>query len=207
MDSVALPPVEPDAVPLKAAALPLVSACQITPEWPEAKIKRLLGLHASGLCYSAIATQLGGCTRSAVAGKIKRLGLASASPVLRVPRKPKAAAPPVTRGVNTYGGMATKLAHAKRKEKAAFGIAAPWTPEARIVKQPPQPRLRCEPEPIPVTACSIYDLTTETCRWPVGPDTGRGQLFCGAPGADLAAQMPYCGNCAPRAFTQARWRP
>jgi len=73
--------------------------------------------------------------------------------------------------------------------------AHPWTPL-------PHPE-----EPIPATACSIYDLTTETCRWPVGPDTGRGQLFCGAPGADLAAGIPYCGNCAPRAFTQARWRP
>jgi len=174
-------------------------------EWPADKIDRLRELHAMGQVYSLIAAHLG-VSRSAVAGKIKRLGLASASPVLRVPRKPKAAAPPVTHKRNTFGGMFTKIANAKRKRKPALRIPAPWTPEARI-GQPTQPRLRCEPEPIPVTACSIYDLTNETCRWPVGPDTGRGQLFCGAPGADLAAQMPYCGNCAPRAFTQARWRP
>jgi len=123
--------------------------------------------------------------------------------------RPKGAAPPVTRERNTYGGMFTKLANAarKRKRKPASGIPAPWTPEARVERTPRATRLTIEPDAIPVTACSIYDLTTETCRWPVGPDTGRGQLFCGAPGADLAAQMPYCGNCAPRAFTQARWRP
>ena len=175
-------------------------------EWPADRIGRLRELHAMGQVYSLIAAHLG-VSRSAVAGKIKRLGLASASPVLRVPRKPKAAAPPITRERNTFGGMFTKLANAKRKQKGTSGIPAPWTPEARIVRQPSQPRPRCEPDPIPVTACTIFDLTTETCRWPVGPDTGRGQLFCGAPGADLAARMPYCGNCAPRAFTQARWRP
>ena len=170
-------------------------------EWPADKIDRLRELHAMGQVYSLIAAHLG-VSHSAVAGKIKRLGLASASPVLRVPRKPKAAAPPVTRGVNTYGGMATKLAHAKRKEKAAFGI-----PEARVERKPrPIPEFPA-PDAIPATACTIFDLTSETCRWPVGPDTGRSQLFCGAPGADLAAGMPYCGYCAPRAYTQARWRP
>jgi len=175
-------------------------------EWPADKIDRLRELHAMGQVYSLIAAHLG-VSRSAVAGKIKRLGLASASPVLRVPRKPKAAAPPVTRGVNTYGGMATKLAHAKRKEKPAFGIAAPWTPEARVERKPrPIPEFPA-PDAIPATACTIFDLTSETCRWPVGPDTGRSQLFCGAPGADLAARMPYCGNCAPRAYAPARWRP
>jgi len=141
-------------------------------------------------------------SRNSVISRAHRIGLGEPIYV----RRPKAAAPPVARKRNTYGGMFTKIANAKRKRKPALRIPAPWTPEARI-GQPTQPRLRCEPEPIPVTACSIYDLTDETCRWPVGPDTGRGQLFCGAPGADLAAQMPYCGNCAPRAFTQARWRP
>jgi len=150
-------------------------------------------------------------SRNSIISRAHRIGLGESYYVpgrghMPRPRKPKAAAPPVTRGVNTYGGMFTKIANAKRKRKPALRIPAPWTPEASI-GQPTQPRLRCEPEPIPVTACSIYDLTTETCRWPVGPDTGRDQLFCGAPGADLAAGMPYCGSCAPRAYVPARWRP
>ena len=180
--------------------------------WPADMINRLRELHAMGQVYSLIAAHLG-VSRSAVAGKIKRLGLASASPVLRVPRKPKAAAPPVTRGVNTYGGMATKLAHAKRKEKAAFGIPAPWMPEASILRPQPVVAPKTPTGAIPVTTiagryrCSILNLTNETCRWPCGGVNDPVTMFCGAPGADLAAGMPYCGSCAPRAYVPARWRP
>ena len=37
----------------------------------------------------------------------------------------------------------------------------------------------------------LMDLTQTTCRWPVGPDTGAKQMFCGCY-ADLVATGPYC---------------
>ena len=147
-------------------------------------------------------------SRNSVISRAHRIGLGESDYVRAPrPRRPRAATPPVTRERNTFGGMFTKLANAKRKKKSAFGIASPWTPEARIERTPMAPKLTIEPEPIPATACSIYDLTTETCRWPVGPETCIGQLFCGAPGADLAAGVAYCGFHAPRAYAPARWRP
>lgn len=48
--------------------------------------------------------------------------------------------------------------------------------------------------------CTIFDLTNETCRFPVGEGTGYQQMFCGAPGADLAARQPYCGECSALAY-------
>jgi GcrA cell cycle regulator len=47
---------------------------------------------------------------------------------------------------------------------------------------------------------TLLELTNTTCRWPFGhPGTSKFH-FCGAPGADLEAGMPYCEQHARRAY-------
>ena len=47
---------------------------------------------------------------------------------------------------------------------------------------------------------SLLELTSESCRWPVGDPRDKAFFFCGREEADMMDKQPYCPRCAARAF-------
>jgi GcrA cell cycle regulator len=60
--------------------------------------------------------------------------------------------------------------------------------------RPPKPRRKvtAKAEPPPPALMSLFDLTDETCRWPIRHPRQPSYGFCGAPGALLSNHRPYC---------------
>jgi len=141
--------------------------------WHDDRLERLKALYAEGLPLSGIAAALNsefpgsGLTRSAIGGKLHRLGLKTR--VVR-PRKPKAGK------AGKFG--AGKLVNHGHYFKIAEGY--PGVEEAKA-----------DPEAF-VHRCGIMELENCSCRWPVGDSQSKEFFFCGAPGADLFGHRPYC---------------
>lgn len=137
-------------------------------EWTQERVASLTKLWADGLSASQIMAELGGVTRSAVIGKIYRLGLSGRAKVL-----PKAD----RRGDNT------RALHIARRSSG--GNVIPFTP------------MRCQPmaePPPPLHApqslkLRIEQLTSTTCRWPVGDPAAEDFGFCGH---ESSPEKPYC---------------
>jgi GcrA cell cycle regulator len=82
------------------------------------------------------------------------------------------------------------------------------TRKAPVAKSP-EPRRRgerdAEAEPVAEVTkrgVSLFELTNGTCRWPIGEPGTAGFHFCGAAGADLENDQPYCERHARRAFVR-----
>lgn len=145
--------------------------------WTDEAIDALKKHWLDGLSCSQIAAAMGnGLSRNSIIGKATRLKL------------PK-------RG-NTGLHSRTKSIARPRGQKGqpkVNAIVASAAARARIA--PPA----FEPEPfdaetdvgIDITKrVGLMDLTSHTCRWPVGADTGAKQMFCGCrKGKDAG---PYC---------------
>lgn len=134
-------------------------------DWTETATNMLRALFHDGLSASQMGGELG-VSRSAVLGKLRRLGLqrgrAIARPDAKAPRKPRG---PYKRVPWAVPAVAEAPRQANTEPARAFV---------------PEPRF----------ACTILDLTNETCRYPITDDLPH--MFCGTPGADLAGGMPYC---------------
>jgi hypothetical protein len=57
--------------------------------------------------------------------------------------------------------------------------------------------VRTDPSTRTSRACSLLELTEDTCRWPVGDVGEPGFFFCGQPPLKGA---PYCGPHCRKAF-------
>ena len=123
-----------------------------------------------GLSASQVARQLGGVSRSAVIGKVHRLGIAGRD----APARPMGGRPP-TRVRATAGGT-------RRPQ-------APRAPREQVVSIP---RIAFE---VPATA-TIHTLTTHACRWPIGEPDMADFGFCGRVRSGHPA---YCAGHAPMA--------
>ncbi len=82
--------------------------------------------------------------------------------------------------------------------------AAPRRGSARPPGDAPA-RRRAGKAPPPATSNksrrkTLFELTNEGCRWPYGELGERRFLFCGAAGADLAHDIPYCPRHMERAY-------
>lgn len=161
-----------------------------SPSWSEDDVRLLKSLQAQQISAGRIGAELGR-TRSAIIAKLRRLGFRceSCRPNTGSGR-PRKATPAGTRAL---GNMMQRLNTGQplRKEAKPLRIEAP----------PDLPA-----EPTPATACTIFDLTNETCRWPLGEVIEPVRLFCGSPGGDLAAGNPYCGFHAQLSYAPARSR-
>ena len=143
--------------------------------WTDERVAELKRLWTEGKSAGQIRDILsGGLTRSAVIGKVHRLKLPKrAATGASAQRRPKP--------------------HGNRGQPKVNAIVASAAARARIA--PPA----FEPEPfdaetdvgIDITKrVGLMDLTSHTCRWPVGADTGAKQMFCGCrKGKDAG---PYC---------------
>jgi GcrA cell cycle regulator len=139
-------------------------------EWNSERIEALSKMWREGLSASQVARQLGGVSRSAVIGKVHRLGIAGRD----APARPMGGRPS-TRIRATAGGVRRSQAPRVPREAAISAV-----------------RIAFE---VAATA-SIYTLTTHACRWPIGEPDQAGFGFCGR----LRSGHPsYCDGHAPMA--------
>lgn len=131
--------------------------------WTDHALDLLKLRMAKGASYSAIAAEIGnGVTRSAVAGKSRRLGLVhnSGDKVRREAAEAKRAA-----------------LEAKRQSEALLQAAREAAP--RIVKMT-APRPDTPPEAFPHGGITFAKLNPRSCRWSSGDPKTPEFRFCGA---------------------------
>ena len=143
--------------------------------WTDDRVEQLKKLWEGGLSASQTAAELGNVTRTAVIGKVHRLGLSgrAKTPSTAAPRQRKArpashmvrVSRPVSRGN-------TALAH-------AFEVELEPDPIAYDNVVPMSQRL------------SLLELNEATCHWPIGDPSSPEFFFCG--GRALAS-LPYCAH-------------
>jgi GcrA cell cycle regulator len=123
-------------------------------DWTDDRVATLKRLWQAGMSASQVAQQLGGVTRSAVLGKIHRLGL----PGRDLPTPPR------------------KIAeHTPRIAKPRSRATDTPRPTARPMRTvtPPPPPVCLAP------TASLLTLTLDACRWPIGDPGEAGFGFCG----------------------------
>ena len=134
--------------------------------WRDDLVTMLKTLWAAGLSASQIAAELGdGVTRCAVLGKVFRLGLSGRVTATERRRPPR---PPVARQRITRQGRVMQ-----------------------VFDRPPPVESEIDDAQIPVEQRrTLQQLTSDTCKWPVGDPQGPDFFFCGA------APRTGCVYCA-----------
>ena len=135
--------------------------------WNDARIAELTKKWQAGFSASQVARHLGGVTRSAVIGKIHRLGISGRAG----PSRP---------------GSISRKAKAKVARASAGGARRKVAPPARISA----PSLIIEALP----TVTVLTLTEDSCRWPIGDPAQVEFGFCGR---GRAGKGPYCLGHAP----------
>ena len=156
--------------------------------WTSDRTELLKKLWADGLSATQIATKIGEVTRSAVIGKVHRLGLPGRrSGTPRIRRSRPGPCIPVH-----------SLASIDRRTPKPVTRARPArrTPPWQARRKPALPPLEAAPEGLVTTET----LTEASCRWPEGDPKLPGFHFCGR---QRAAGMPYCAHHAAIAYTPA----
>ena len=139
-------------------------------EWNDERVALLSKLWKQGLSASQTARQLGGVSRSAVIGKVHRLGLAARD----LPAQPGA-----------RGGRPPSRWTATRTEAPPL-LRAPVAKASRTVASVPVP-LDIRP------SATILTLGEHACRWPIGDPGEVGFGFCGAA---TTSHPSYCDGHA-----------
>lgn len=143
-------------------------------EWTEQHIIRLREMNLDNFSAAQIAVSLNSefrasYSRNAVIGKRSRLGLA-------VARAPRVAAPKPPRD----------------RSAALLRLRSPKT------RTPPRPEALVDDDNIPLEQRkTLFELTSETCRWPVGHPGTETFFFCGGPTKE---EKPYCSFHCTRAY-------
>jgi GcrA cell cycle regulator len=141
-------------------------------DWTEERIAMLTRLWQEGFSASQVARQLGSVSRSAVIGKIHRLGIAGRA----TPSRP-----------NPLGGRPSTCGRASAGG-ARRAIAAPRPP------RPATPARRVVFEVAPTA--TIHTLSEHGCRWPIGEPDQDGFGFCGRVRTGAGS---YCAGHTPMA--------
>jgi GcrA cell cycle regulator len=139
-------------------------------DWSEERTATLKKLWLEGLSASQVARQLGGVSRSAVIGKVHRLGIT----VRETPVRKRATT------VRTPSRLAVR-------QRPSRDVATP-----RI----PQRLERIEEDLLPTSG--ILGLGAHSCRWPIGHPENDDFGFCGRPKA--SARGSYCEQHSQGAF-------
>jgi GcrA cell cycle regulator len=150
-----------------------MSNAQTTP-WAPAEITTLRTLHKAGLSASRIAAQIGGKSRNAVIGKLHRLGLCRVRPPEDQDDEREKVRPE----------------RPKRPTPSLPAISGGYRPRRLISVLPPPP--------LSAEKIGVYELTSTTCRWPIGDPHAEDFRFCGAMPRDgeylgaAGGGSPYC---------------
>ncbi|QPF87000.1 hypothetical protein IC762_12170 [Bradyrhizobium genosp. L] len=143
--------------------------------WPQARVDRLLALHGAKMSCIEIAEAIG-ISRSAVIGKLRRLGFSK--PAVRLTPEEKAAKLLARRAVDAKNKR-EKRASSKGTRIIRLVPASSHNNNLRILQtvQTEIGELRCAPvEPRNLT---LLELAAGDCRYPYGD--GRDIVFCGHP--------------------------
>lgn len=161
--------------------------------WTDERIERLKSLQGQGLSASQIAADLGGFHdtidggRSAVIGKIHRLGIGR-------------------------GRKATKPPKPREPPRASSRVTAARSKSLDEAYADPEPTIddgfRGEPSmidlAIPVEQRkTMRQLTDDDCKWPVGDPQAADFFFCGGP---KLGGLPYCSYHCRVAYDSAATR-
>lgn len=146
-----------------------------TPSWTADRVRRLAVLWRAGFSASQIALALGGVSRSAVLGKLYRLGLSDRDR----PHK-------------------TRPSLAATNKPEARGPRAPTAASRRrLLRHPAEPgTMVAAPPPVEAGCATMLSIGRGDCRWPLGEPGSADFRFCGAP----AARGAYCAAHAARAY-------
>jgi GcrA cell cycle regulator len=148
-------------------------------EWTAEQIDYVKALVEEGLTGGMIAKGMSErfrltFSRSAIIGKLRRLGIALANA--------------------RDAEVGRRISVAKRKANAA----RPPRPRKQLSRRFSLPRFEI-PDPdtfdnaIPLEQRKqLLELKNNHCRWPIGDPCKPGFFFCGAPEADLSEKRPYC---------------
>jgi len=140
-------------------------------DWSEERTATLKKLWLEGLSASQVARQLGGVSRSAVIGKVHRLGIT----VRETPVRPRASS------VRAPSRLASRQRPTTTTTAAARQVA---TFE------------RVEEDLLPTSG--ILGLGAHSCRWPIGHPDSEDFGFCGRP--KVSARGSYCEQHSQGAF-------
>ena len=151
-------------------------------EWPETSVLFLKELLSKGLSYGRIAQELH-TTRSAICGKVHRMGLANTRPKT-VERMPQ--------------GRPSRPAHA-----ASFN--APGKPVDRTALASVAERIAQVSDPVLIDSPgkSFWELADSECRWPLGALLEPAKLFCGLPA--VVGRHPYCAQHQRMSYSRSRY--
>lgn len=147
--------------------------------WTPERIKRMLALLHEGLSASVISEDLGGVSRSAVIGKLYRMGYSVSSPA--------------------YKGVGTDvLAHRFQAKRAARDFARRMRAKLDIHPIP-------APKADDVARLSFLQLddscAPKLCRWIPGDPAGKGPREAQFCGLETIPGKPYCPGHLARAYT------
>ncbi|MDR6625112.1 GcrA family cell cycle regulator [Caulobacter segnis] len=140
-------------------------------DWSEERTATLKKLWLEGLSASQVARQLGGVSRSAVIGKVHRLGIT----VRETPVRQRASS------IRVPSRMASRQRPAREATTAA--------------RQVPTFE-RVEEDLLPTSG--ILGLGAHSCRWPIGHPDSEDFGFCGRP--KVSARGSYCEQHSQGAF-------
>jgi len=140
-------------------------------EWNDERIALLTRLWREGMSASQVARQLGNVSRSAVIGKVHRLGIAGRD----LPTLPR-----------NLGGRPQKVAR-------PASVTSRRLNEVRKPREPrPAPYIVFEADP----TATLITLSDHGCRWPIGDPDQAGFGFCGRM---RSGRGSYCEGHSPMA--------
>jgi GcrA cell cycle regulator len=174
-------------------ALPRAPKSRRILPWTKARARYLRRRWAQGARVRDIAAELGhGITHNAVIAKIHRLGIADLSPYGGAPGR-RYAAKTIRRVDKVASGYRAAYWYRKGPLPAWVVNAKPYVEDARLDANIPRRRRR-----------SLFELSDDTCRWPVGDPRSARFFFCGA---QAAPNKPYCAEHCVRAYRRPRAPP
>lgn len=176
--------------------------------WPEEKVALLLKHAKDGRSASEIAERLNdGTTRNAVIGKLMRLERSGLVIERRGALLKQGSAPARGMSARPKPSMPT-VAKAAAKSPVAIG-GTPFNQRGRAFRNPLRAAqskpLKLEP-PVPFTnggRITILELSSKTCKWPIGDPQHKDFCFCGHP---PRAESSYCTYHARAAYQPAQPR-
>jgi GcrA cell cycle regulator len=158
--------------------------------WTKARTRYLRRRWSQGARVRDIAAERGhGITHNAVIAKIHRLGIADLSPFGGAPGRRHAAK--TIRSADKIASEYRAACWYRKGPLPAWVVSAkPYVEDARVDANIPRRRRR-----------PFFELSDDTCRWPVGDPRSSRFFFCGA---QAAHNKPYCAEHCARAYRRPR---
>lgn len=175
----------------QSIGLPQASRRRISP-WTKPRLRLLRRRWAQGARVREIAAELGhGISSNAVIAKIHRLGIAALSPYGGRPGRRRAGKP----RSGDWHLRGHRIGYWFRK----------GPPPAWVIGAKPHLETTCADARIPRRQRrSLFELSEDHCRWPVGDPRSFRFFFCGA---QPVRNRPYCADHCVRAYQDARAPP